>query len=459
MLASQGHVPAPWVLLPAGAILSVHVAEVMLSRRRDRARRKVALYAASLARVEGRWEPVAFTGEEFFPPDHPSVFDLDLVGERSLFAWLNIARTKPGARVLVTWLTQPANETALRFGREAIEELQGRLDLREAIWLAGQDGVARVDADSVEAWGQGGSKLPWLWLRWPLALLAWSLVGAAIGAALGWWGIVPLVATGVGVILAHAALRSRARAVVVEVIEPLHQLSVVAEIMAVLEHQEFRAPLLRELQDVLLQGGRASSAVRTLAGVVNGLMALRSEIVALIGLPLLWPSRKALQIEAWRQSHGERLGNWPEAVGTLEALLSIATYADEHPTHIQAEVVPEGPTFQARALGHPLLPRRPARVSNIRTSSTALLYPNGYLFSRGSQVTLAVQVPDPLDAWYLPRGRGLHARTEFFHLPGGLVSQGPGGPNSRRTQRRAQGSDRRRPRSSTSTGRSARAIR
>jgi hypothetical protein len=229
-------------------------------------------------------------------------------------------------------------------------------------------------------------------MRWPLTLLAWGLVGTASGAALGWWGIVPVVTTGVGVILAHVALRARANAVVIEVIEPLHQLSIVSGIMAVLERQEFQAPLLRDLQGLLLRGGRASSAIRKLARVVNWLMELRVEMVALIGLPLLWPSRKALQIEAWRLSHGEHLGDWLEALGTLEALLSIATYSDEHPTHIEAEVVPEGPTFQARALGHPLLPEASCVPNDVGLGESApsLLLLSGSNMSGKSTLLRAV---------------------------------------------------------------------
>jgi hypothetical protein len=354
--AYDGRIAAGLILVPAAGVVAVFAAEVVLQRLREKATRTAALYASGLARLDERWEPVPFTGAEFVPPDHPAALDLDLVGERSLFAWLSTARTRPGAQVLATWLIHPADGATLRTRGEAIDELRGRIDLWEAVHLAGGPGVARVDAEAVGTWCRGASLLPWTWMRWPLAGLAWGLVAAGAGAVLGWWGSVPPVAIGFAVILAHLLLGARASAVAVDVVAPLRQLSVVAGVMAVLERQEFEAPLLRSLQEVLLEGGKASSAVARLARIVGWLEELKLGMVKLVGLPLLWPARKGLAVESWRRAHGNRLQAWLEAVGAFEALLSIATYADEHPTHVRAEVVPEGPVLEARGLGHPLLP-------------------------------------------------------------------------------------------------------
>ncbi len=355
--AYDGKLAPAWILLPGGALAGAYAAEALFGARRERAARLVALHDAGLARLDGRWVPVPFTGLELVAADHPAAVDLDLVGERSLFARLSTARTLPGAETLARWLVTPAGANELARRREAVEELRGRLDLREAVHLAGRPGVAQVEASVVARWGGAAPMRPWPWLRWPLGLLAWGLAASLVGAAVGGWGRVPLLVLGTAVLAAHVGLRARSAAVVAEVAEPLRQLGVVAGILAVLERETFRAPLLRELQGTLRDGGRASVAVGRLARTVRWLEDLRhGGLVAAVGYPMLWPSRRALGIERWRSAHGARVGAWLEALGALEALVSISTYADENPDHRYAELVEGGPGFQALGLGHPLLP-------------------------------------------------------------------------------------------------------
>jgi hypothetical protein len=392
VLAAHAVLHSAWVLVAVMALAVTYLAEGALSRGRDRARRAVAFYEAAVARLEGRWVTPPFTGAEFVPANHPSAPDLDLVGERSLFARVNTARTRVGAGTLASWLLEPADESTLRGRHMAAAELQGRLDLREALHLAGPTGVAHVDRDVAVAWGHGAGYLPWPWLRWPLLAVAWTLVVAALGAALGWWGLAPLAGAAAAVVIVHVAARKRASAAAIEVLEPLRQLSIVAGIMAIIEREPFTDPLLKKLQDVLLDGGRASSSIRELDRTIRSLLALKFELVGAVGFPLLWPVRKALDVESWRQLHGHRIDAWLTAVGTFEALCSISTYSDENPDHRYAEVVDEGPVFEAEGLGHPLLPRANSVTNDIRLGAdgASLLLLSGSNMSGKSTLIRAV---------------------------------------------------------------------
>ncbi len=70
---------------------------------------------------------------------------LDLIGPRSVFARLCVARTRAGAATLLGWLLWPADAATLTARREAVDALRGRLDLREAWALAGDDLAAHAD--------------------------------------------------------------------------------------------------------------------------------------------------------------------------------------------------------------------------------------------------------------------------------------------------------------------------
>jgi DNA mismatch repair ATPase MutS len=73
----------------------------------------------------------------------------------------------------------------------------------------------------------------------------------------------------------------------------------------------------------------------------------------------------AFAIERWRAHHGAAAAGWLEALGELETLASLATYAFEHPDQPFPEIVPDeqGPLYDGVNVSHPLLPAD-TRVGN-----------------------------------------------------------------------------------------------
>ncbi len=72
----------------------------------------------------------------------------------------------------------------------------------------------------------------------------------------------------------------------------------------------------------------------------------------------MWGLHCALAIERWRARHGGSIAGWLAALSELEALTSLATYADEHPEEPLPELVDgdAGPLLEGDELRHPLLP-------------------------------------------------------------------------------------------------------
>jgi DNA mismatch repair ATPase MutS len=72
---------------------------------------------------------------------------------------------------------------------------------------------------------------------------------------------------------------------------------------------------------------------------------------------LLGTTRLTLALEEWRRRRGPAVVGWLRAVGECEALCALAGYAFENPDDPFPEVVEGSALLDARALGHPLLPR------------------------------------------------------------------------------------------------------
>src|SRR5439155_515676 len=77
--------------------------------------------------------------------------------------------------------------------------------------------------------------------------------------------------------------------------------------------------------------------------LVDLLDARRNQIFAIVTAPLLWTTQFSLAIEAWRRAFGPAIDRWLAAVGELEALGSLATYAFENPELPFPTVLDDGP--------------------------------------------------------------------------------------------------------------------
>jgi hypothetical protein len=141
-----------WVAAPVLAFAWLMKEHDRVITRRDAAARAVAFYERGLARIADRWMGSGEPGDRFRDDDHPYANDLDLFGPGSLFELLSIARTRAGEEALAAWLKTPAAPQVVRERQQAVDEMTPRLDLREALTVAGTDVRAGVDPALLIEW-------------------------------------------------------------------------------------------------------------------------------------------------------------------------------------------------------------------------------------------------------------------------------------------------------------------
>ncbi|PIE17377.1 MAG: DNA mismatch repair protein MutS [Proteobacteria bacterium] len=365
---------SPLSLFAPGLLFAiVVVAHEVVVRRREQARRAVAFYDAALARLAQRWQGIGPDGLALVAEEHVFAADLDLVGEGSLFQLLSQARTRAGERALARWLLEPrrvepgedeALVARLRSRNEAVAELCDALDLREALALAGEDVRAELEPERLCAWGEAPAALPQspaLWIAlWLPALATPTALGLALGGLLPWLPFWLLLALE-GVI--YRLLGKQVNTLIAEVDAPGQQLSVLAEVLALLEGHEARAeasPRLRELGRRLSAGGlRASKSVASLQRRLAWLESMKNPMFAPLGMLLLWPLHLGAAVERWRRVAGGEIRVWLATLGELEALHSLASFAYDHPSAPFAELVEGGEegsaSLEGEALTHPLM--------------------------------------------------------------------------------------------------------
>ena len=347
----------PWLLIPAAAFAAAARLHDRVLGRQARAERAVRFYERGLARVDDRWAGGGCAGDEYLDPKHPYASDLDLFGRASLFELLSTARTRSGEKTLASWLLSPALPEEVRVRQEAVKELRGRLDLREELCVLGEDVRSGVDTDGLVAWACAPALLEGRWQVGAGAALAVANLTTLGLFFSGVHGLGPFLVSAV-VSGVFARVHGKRAAHVLRAVErPAAELRILAETLGRLEREPFRAALLRSLAAPLSGAPTpASRQIASLARLSEWNESRRNQIFAPLAALCLLGTQLAFALERFRARSGASVRHWVEAVGAMESLSSLAAFAFEHPEDPFPEILEAGPVFEARGLGHPLLP-------------------------------------------------------------------------------------------------------
>ncbi|MEO1524046.1 MAG: MutS family DNA mismatch repair protein [Planctomycetota bacterium] len=315
--------------------------------------------------------------------------DLDLLGDTSLFRLVSMAGTNCGSRAIANWLTGPAVAETAKDRAAAIDHLAPlRKQRREFYALATRVGRSSGDPDSFTNWATGDRWLPkYQWM------VAWMNIAMVVSAV----AITVLVISRVGMVGPTTARIALIVAGVVAGINilistvmlgPAHQIFSVAMSgrRSVAEYQElFRAAEwlpessngMTKLQQTLLGEDRSATiGIAALSGVARLDSVRQSALTFLFYIPLqvfsLWDVRVLRRLEQWQLEYGNDVPEWFDALGELEALLSLAALRDENPDWVFPEwVTGDKHVVSTTQLGHPLLP------DDVRVCNDVSIGPSG----------------------------------------------------------------------------------
>jgi len=348
-----------WLLVPFTIFVAVAIHHAKVLRKKALAERSVDVYRKGLARIEDRWKG---NGPQAMRADAAASLyatDLDLFGAGSLFELLSQARTCMGENTLAEWLlsSSPLNEIQDR--HVAVAELRNRLDLREDMAILGADGEklrTGVHPKALLEWAEQPTQLKRQGLRWTALLLAILAVAGAIV-----WGETGIKTPFLLVLVAEGSiaffLKDRLNKIFSGTDRALADLQLLSSLLARLEREQFSSPRLQLLkQELTSRPISGSKAIAHLQTIVQYIESRDNLFVHLLDIPLMYSVQVAFAAEAWRRSHRNSVGLWLDAIGEMEALLSIAAYSYEHPADPFPEFVEGPPMFHAEELGHPLIP-------------------------------------------------------------------------------------------------------
>jgi hypothetical protein len=310
------------------------------------------------------------------PPEHQAVADdLDLFGHASLFQMLCAANTPHGLATLRDWLLEGAMAEEIPLRQAAVAELAPQLELRQTLDLEGRllAGRGRSAAGFLE-WAEG---LPWLaarpWLTWVLramSLMVPLLIGLCAMQVLSLErGVIVILAAVVLNLIASAFLGWRVNSVFSQIntrYNETAQYISTFRLMYAMPHGSAELSAIKQ-QATELGGGVLRCLGRLQRIVFLARIRHSPMLFIFVYLPLqivlLYDFHILSLLEAWQRQFGRHARTWFEALGKLEALSSLAVLSHDYPAWAMPTVDGSADRFQARELGHPLLPDG-SRVAN-----------------------------------------------------------------------------------------------
>jgi hypothetical protein len=343
-----------WPLLAWLAFGALVVVHARLLHRMERAKNAERWYLRGLDRLSGQWPGTGRDGTVFLE-GHPYAHDLDLFGRASLFELMNTARTGAGESTLAEWLRSGSGSEEILSRQAAVAELRPMLDFREEVAvLADESSIGRTGP--LGAWAASPPARFPRGLGGLLAALAAVTAVLALAVAEEWIGLIWFLAWVGGVAIFQAIWRRRFEHVLHAVETPERDLGLVSELITRVEAERFGSPRLMALRAAFgADHVPASRRIAQLRRFVSWVDSTHNMMFGPVAYLLMVKPQLAVAIDRWHVKYGAAVGEWLRAVGEIEALSAIATYAFEHPADPFPELTAVGPVFDSRALGHPLI--------------------------------------------------------------------------------------------------------
>lgn len=356
-LSLREHALSPWwLILPCIAFVVVARLHSAVLLRRSCAQRAITFFERGLARIDDRWSDLPAHSTPVDTSSSLFADDLDLFTPGGLFDLLSTARTSLGEAALAHALLNPAARDTILARQQAVAELRELFALREQIAETEGPDLAQLDAAQLAAWATPHHRSVPTLLRWIAPLLVLLTIAAFVYYLLFDRGIPLALILLIDVTLTFF-LQSTTQKLFAGAERASHSLRLAARLIARLEREPFRTPLLQDLHRAFTANNRtASAALRRLALLAQFIEYRANYIVRILDAPLMYSVQLAAAINSWQRAHGPALQPWLRALADFEALLSLATYSFEHPADPFPDILDGPPAFIADQLGHPLLP-------------------------------------------------------------------------------------------------------
>ena len=369
-------IKAPSILMGLFCVLAIIVFFLLIvkhkkiSARRTIAKTKIRLNEQEIAFLE---QHIFFTdnGSAFQQENHPYAYDLDILGECSLYHYLNRTHTFLGRKLLAERLLSPTPERILDTQKQ-IQALTPDLDWRQTFTAYAQ----QID-DSEEFY----TKLS-AWAKAPVKLLSNTMRYTLIALP-----ILLVVCLLIGYSWDNELLKTIGKLLLT--INLVTFFSFIGRIAKEKLGFERTYTMLYAFRECIAQvearfperNQQASAKIAQLSRLLDDLDSVGN---ILVSIPLnafsFYHIHRYQQLLQWKARYAAHIEEWLQSVGEIEVLCSFANFSYNHPNFVY-------PTLNNKyeiafeAIGHPLIP------SEQRITNDIILNEQAFILLTGSNMS------------------------------------------------------------------------
>jgi DNA mismatch repair ATPase MutS len=327
-----------------------------------------------LDRINGKWTAFPDIGAEFIDTEHMYSADLDIVGDKSLFQFLNTTATFHGRTAFAQDLLQmkyTKNEITAR--QAAISELASdpafSCDAQHTFSKVGVDTRApKLIAELQDTSTFINNKFfKFIVLWFPIVAILTGTALIIFGGNLG-SVVAVLILAGLGAIWSLRA--SKAQKYLGILPELSHKLSAYNDVIKFMSEQKFKAAELVTIAENLKHATRGMHELDLVSNKIN--MRNSGLMYFVMNLLFWWDFRCVIHLQTWKAKYANKIEEWFTMLGKFESLLSFSHL----PLVCETTCIPiigDTPKISATELGHPLITNEKRVCNNFELSNNIVI--------------------------------------------------------------------------------------
>lgn len=371
-LTASRNYPLEFILLSALVLALLAGLWLVHDRVRDRiayADGMIGLCNQQLDRINGKWTGFTDIGAEFIDSEHPYSSDLDIVGSKSLFQFLNTTHTWHGRQAFANTLlqTNSYNRFTIQKRQEAITELSQDISFSQHIqYYFSKIGVDSSTPDLIAELGNKKTFIKSRLLK--LCLTRIPVLTILLLAAAGIFRQEILIRAAGGLLLAQFLVymigNSFTKKYVRAVSSLSYKMSAYNQVIDLIIKKKFASSHLTAIQEQL--SDRETSALQAMKelGIIADRVRIRHHSILhfILNTLMLWDFDCAVLYEAWKNKYADTAEKWFLSLGEFESMLCFS-HLPNVCNHTCIPEISESMRLTAIKAGHPLIPNE-LRVNN-----------------------------------------------------------------------------------------------
>lgn len=331
-----------------------------------------------IARLTGHWTEFADIGEEFIEHEHPYGCDLDIVGKKSLFQFINTTHTWHGRHAFAGDLLHPEySKEKIKQRQEAVAELAKDNDFTSELEYhfskIGNDPAAHLLVEELK------DESPFMkkqLLRTLLTYIPLFIIFFTGLTVIFRWNQLYLLL--VILFTAQALLWLIGLPATYRYIQSVNRLpfklNAYDKVLELVDKTKFTAYELQQIQSNLTTSNiSASQAIKELAKIADRVSVRNNPIIYfIVNMLLLWDYECAFMFEDWKAKYAPYCEKWFLSLGELESLLCFATMKKVC-KHTCFPKISDIGGVEAKEMGHPMIPNDIRVTNQIRLNNNILI--------------------------------------------------------------------------------------